>query len=304
MIDEDIYQDIRIQGKTVIKGRRECETRYRVLKNLLDRYDKYDSFSLLDFGANYGYFSWRIKEDYPNAEITLIDSRPLLKLLYESNKENGINLINKTMDLEAIEKFKEDHHYDIILLMSILHHFPEPESVLDTFKEMGEILITEIDYPTVPNFMNNQKEIYNLVQKENPIQINSWIDHDRPIYYINDNDGSIKGKVMSGSGLATKSFKILNNVFQWFNFPMYPGTLNVSLEKGLIFSPRFKVDSYIFTKIYLNGFPVFIIKDTNLNTSNKFLEIVSPFKLREKFDFEDGDDVIISFKKEDTQVIE
>jgi hypothetical protein len=303
VLEDDIYQDIRIYGQTVFNGRRNCETRYQVLQNFMERY-KNKKIKILDFGSNYGYFTWRLHEDYPKMELTAVDRRPMLRLLYELNNHENITIISNDMNLEMIKEHAQNHHYDIILLMSVVHHFENPEMVLDTFQQMGDVLIVEADYPDVPNFKGNQKYVYDHLITKNPIQLNTWIEHDRPIYYIANNETYLKGKVSSGSGLAQETFKFLNEIFDWIGVQEYPGTLNIELEKGITWDSFFNIGNHSFIQMFLNGLPVLAIKDVTLNPPNTFLELVSTHNLRERLKLKDGDEVVISFNSDNIQVIE
>jgi SAM-dependent methyltransferase len=299
-LDDFQYQDIRVNGKTISKGVRECESRYEALLPFLDRYKKRKTFTVLDFGANYGYFSWRIKEDFPNAEITMVDPRPLLKLLYDINNVKGIKLISQYLHDFQIQTLGE---FDLILLMSVLHHFDNPNSILDIFLEIGETLIIETDYSDIPNFTNRQKEIQDYLKTKNPIQINKWIAHDRPIYYLNKNERGIIGKVTSGQKIAQANIPHFNWIFDWFGIELFPGTLNIVLNKPINFESIFKINNYSFIQMYLNGFFVLAIKDTLLTPNYYYLEVVSPINLREKFNLEDEDEVLISFNTKQVKVI-
>ena len=303
-MDDFQYQDIRIYGETVSKGMRECESRYEAIKPFLERYNKKDPIKILDFGANYGYFTWRIKEDYPNAEITMVDGRQLLNLIYKINNLEGISLINRNMQLEEIRNFGKENHFDLILVMSILHHFSNPEETLDAFIDMADTIICEIDYPDHPNFTNLQERVHNHLMTKNPIQINNWISHDRPIYYLNKNEIGIPGRVISGGGLAQINIPYLYKILDWINIKLFPGTLNIWMTSGIDFDPLLKVSVYSLVRVYINGFPVLALKDTNLELSPNFAELVSTECLRKKFNLKDDDIVYISFEKHNVRVIE
>lgn len=293
----DIYQDIRVNGETVYHGRRECETRWRVLKPFMERFQHHDTFKVLDFGANYGYFSWRIHEDYPQAHITTIDSRPLLKVLYKINKPvNMLQLDN--MDTDMLREHAEDNRYDVILLMSILHHFDNYEEILEIFQSMSNHLIIEADYPNKPNFKDNQKEIHHHLMKYNPCQLNTWIGHDRPIYHLNQYETPIMGVVAAGQGKAQKSLKDLQHIFDWIDLQVYPGTLNLGLYYPLHINWTIKFDNYETYPLTLNGLPVLAIQDPRLPNPYR-LEIISRYKLRELFGLADNQTVIVGLDNRD-----
>lgn len=292
-MDTEIYQDIRIQGRTVWHGRRECETRWTVLQAFLERYKYKTNFKVLDFGANFGYFSWRIKEDYPHAEVDIVDSRPLLRVLDELNSYDGVTLY-ENMDTTALRSHAENHYYDLILAMSILHHFDNYDEILSIFKEMSDTIIIETDYPDTPNFKGNQKGVYEHLHKySNPIQLNTWLPHDRPIYYISKGETPIEGVVAAGQGKATVSLSNIKHLFDWIHLDIIPGTLNLGLFYPLHINWTIRVGAYEIYPLTLNGLPVFALQDPRLPNPYR-LELISPYHLRSLFNLNDNQSVILS----------
>lgn len=251
----------------------------------------------MDFGANYGYFSWRIKEEFPDAEIDMVDSREMLKLIYNINQPKDMAIF-ENMDTDMLKEHAENHRYDLILAMSILHHFDNYDEILSILQEMSDTVLLEVDYPDKPNFKGNHIEVYNHIMTKHPIKLNDWIKHDRPIYYLNKNEAPINGIVASGSGLAKQSVNVINSLFKWFGHEMYPGTLNLGLERPLYLNWRVLLDSYVISEMFLNGLPVFAIRDTNLDYNYNRLELLSPYCLRDLFNLKDNDPVIVSINVE------
>ncbi len=249
----------------------------------------------MDFGANYGYFSWRIKEDFPNAKITMVDSRPFLKFLFDLNEVEGATLYSEDMSLDRIKEFLKDKHFDLILLMNIIHHFENPEEVFDTFSESADTIILETAYKDQPLFTGLENRIQSHISLKHPIQINRWLEHERPIYYFNK-EKPIIARIESGGGTAKRNIERLNETFGWFGKEAYPGTLNLRLPTPIEYQPAFRIESYYFTRMYLNGLPVFAIRDENMNPPRTFLEIISEHNLRKKFSLKDGDEVFLSFE--------
>jgi hypothetical protein len=293
LIEKDTYQDIRIKGETVWKGRRECESRWKAIKPFLERYKNHKSFKILDFGANYGYFSWRIKEEFPHAEIDMVDSREMLKLIYNINQPENMAIF-ENMDTDTLKEHAETHHYDLILAMSILHHFDNYDEILSILQEMSDTVLLEIDYPDKPNFKGNQEDVFQHVMTKHPIKLNDWVAHDRPIYYLSKYEVPINGIVASGSGLAKQSVNVINSLFKWVGCEMYPGTLNIGIERGIYFNWRLHLDSYVVCEMFLFGLPVMMIRDTKLKYDPSRLELLSPHCLRDYFNLEDNSAVVLS----------
>jgi len=141
------YQDEWIRGKVAVKGERECEHRYSVIKSFLQQYRR--SFTVLDIGANIGYFSFRIAEDFPDAIVVAIEGNPrflkrLLEIGEKNNRDNVI-IIGKKLTVENISRLAELEHFDVVIGMSVIHHiYHDPIEGLNAFLNLGDNLILEL----------------------------------------------------------------------------------------------------------------------------------------------------------------
>lgn len=293
MITNNPYQDRISKEGIIIKGNRECSSRYKSILPILARYNKYAPLKILDFGANYGYFSLRLLNDFPFADITMVDYEPLLKEVYQENKVKNLHLINKFMDIEDIEELGKENQYDIILCMSVLHHFKEYKKVIDLFLKMGKIVIFEVGYPEEKPVSNQSrvKPIYDYLMTKQPIQVNQWIQHDRPIFYLNKDEICLKGVVRNGCGIAgKKTFKeIETQIVQRFNHKIYHGTLNITLDNPVTFKNESKLAVfYNIFPCFICGLPVWNIRPEVRNCPTPYMELMSPFKLRDFFNLEDN----------------
>ncbi|MBU9713327.1 class I SAM-dependent methyltransferase [Evansella tamaricis] len=88
------YQDVWIKGKVERKGYRDCENRYKAIKEQLHGLPQ--PFTVLDIGADMGYFSFRIAEDF-DAKVTLIEKNKKIKELVSANENPQIILIQKNI---------------------------------------------------------------------------------------------------------------------------------------------------------------------------------------------------------------
>jgi len=160
------YQDI-IKNGQVIKGVRECETRYQAIKPILERFNR--SFSVLDIGANLGYFSFRIAEDFPKSTITMIENLyadQLLNLCIENNKDNII-LLKKHLDSTVLKNLSSCEHFDVVLSLSVIHHINDTEETIKNIEDLGDLIIIE-----TPHYLDsgscgqkNLKQIYDHVEQ-------------------------------------------------------------------------------------------------------------------------------------------
>ena len=138
-----IYNDIRINGKTLSSGYRDSEKRYDEIFKFCKKFNR--PISVLDLGAAEGYFTFRLSEDFSGVFIA-VESNPQRKLLELCIKNNNQNilLLDKQMNLKHLKNLKEVQHFDIILALNVIHHFDEPfQYVLDTLISMCSFCFME-----------------------------------------------------------------------------------------------------------------------------------------------------------------
>jgi len=302
MITNNPYQDIIGKDGVIQKGNRECNSRYKAILPILARYNTYAPIRILDFGANYGYFSLRLLHDFPFADITMVDYEPELQKVYQEHKTNNLHLIHKFMELEDIEELAKNNKFDVVLALSVLHHFKEYQKVIDLFLEMGKIVIFEIGYPDEKPVSNQWrvKPIHDYLMGKQPIQVNNWLQHDRPIYYVNKDEYSLKGILRNGCGIASsKTFvEIEPQILHRFGYKMYPGTLNITLDNPVTFRKEEKLAQYYnLFPLFLFGFPVWNIRPDARECPTLNMELISPFRLRQFFNLEDGNTINIGINR-------
>jgi hypothetical protein len=139
------YQDIWVRGSLKSKGVREVESRYELIKSQAQKYER--PFTVLDIGANLGYFSIRLTEDFPNCTAIAIEGMygDWLKTILQENANNRIILLQKTFTLENLKSLADVEHFDLVLAMSVIHHIKGGFSeVLKTIRSLGTMTIAEI----------------------------------------------------------------------------------------------------------------------------------------------------------------
>lgn len=143
------YQDIWVKGKVRLSGIRECEQRYSILKKFCSQYKR--PFTVLDIGANLGYFSIRLTEDFDCTVIAVEGTYGnWLREILEENDNNRVVLLNRTFSLDDVKNLAAVEHFDLVLALSVIHHFPDGYfETLNAFRELGDHLIIEL-----PNEIN------------------------------------------------------------------------------------------------------------------------------------------------------
>lgn len=200
-----LYQDKWVKGQVIQKGQRECESRYEAIKQVCSQFTR--PFSVLDIGANAGYFSFRLATDFPNATVIMIegndDEAHLLDLCCQNNLPNIIYL-NKRLSLSELQDLADCEFFDVVLALSVIHHFDKfLNEALDVFTQLGDHLVLEI--PLAGEHAYNQSLI-NLeqinVEKYNPtllMETKSCVgDVNRPTYLIEHKKQRLNKSYLTG----------------------------------------------------------------------------------------------------------
>ncbi len=148
------YQDIIINNAVVKKAsgsHRDNETRYNIIKKVLNKYNR--PFDMLDIGASQGYYSFRTAHDYDcvcvmiegkNPEYPMVGEQ-LLDLCKANASLENIILLNKQVILEDLQKLGECEAFDVVLALNIIHWFGSRwKEVTDAILNIGYNIIVEI----------------------------------------------------------------------------------------------------------------------------------------------------------------
>jgi hypothetical protein len=156
---EVLYQDAWVCGKAVEKGGRECEFRYEAIRKVVKKLNR--PIKVLDIGANMGYFSFRLAEEFDGLFVMVEGSetvsRALLKLCKLNRNKKSI-LLKRSLTLECLKYLAKNETFDFVLALSIIHHFEEPyNEVFEVLRTLGSYLIFEP--PILEENTLNQKRI-------------------------------------------------------------------------------------------------------------------------------------------------
>jgi SAM-dependent methyltransferase len=136
------YQETWIKGcPTGEAFQRECASRYEPIKAVLGEYKR--PFSVFDFGANMGYFTFRIAEDFPQATVIAVDNRTELPELARVNGLNNVIVIPKRMDGGDLERLARCEAFDVVLALNVLHHMPDWRRAFKAFAGLAHKVIVE-----------------------------------------------------------------------------------------------------------------------------------------------------------------
>lgn len=172
------YQNIYINKNRSLIGVRECDSRYQLIKSFCLSLNR--DFSLLDIGANYGYFSIRLALDFPNSNFVLIEKDPIVanacKEICLLNKINNIIILNYEVNTTILQELEMAEHFNIVLALSIVHHFNQKiNTVIDQIKRIGEYTIFEL--PSKNEKACNQELINHIDVPDDLEKIGECISH-------------------------------------------------------------------------------------------------------------------------------
>jgi len=143
------YQDIWVRGKRESKGVRECESRYEMIADIAGLFDR--PFTVLDIGANLGYFSLRLAEDFDCTVLALEGHySSWLRDVLNKNGNDRVIAVSRTATLDDLRTLADVEHFDLTLALSVTHHVGASYSdVLKQVRRMGMATILEL--PTERN---------------------------------------------------------------------------------------------------------------------------------------------------------
>lgn len=177
------YQPHWVKGKIIKDGLRQSSDRYEAIKKFCSSYNR--PFSVLDIGANFGYFSFRLASDF-DCHVTMVEKDPkcskkLQELCIENDLEN-VCLLKHKFSVESLKALARVERFDVILAMSVVHYFPDANEIMDIMKSMCDNLLVEL--PTEKDAANPDV-VKKIVVPKNAVLLGEFPTHinsHRPFY--------------------------------------------------------------------------------------------------------------------------
>lgn len=138
-----IYQDVVLDGVTVRRGVRDCETRWRAIAPHLP-----ESGTLLDVGANFGWFCLRWCAEGENRVAAALEadlrSAAVQRYALASHAHRRIALLTAKACTSTIERFAAaEQRFDAVLCLSVLHWIPDHRSMLAALGRIADRIFVE-----------------------------------------------------------------------------------------------------------------------------------------------------------------
>lgn len=163
---------------------RSCEDRYAPIKALASRFKR--KFSVLDVGANYGWFGFKLMSEF-DCCVTMVDDKPIGDLIAQ-HAPDRTTWISSHLTGHELKRWSKSEHFDIVLGLSVLHHIEDFEEALDGLLNLGSHVFIEIPGEGDVNAANKERHnaIRWLLADYEPV---AWFDSHvskarRPMYCI------------------------------------------------------------------------------------------------------------------------
>ncbi|MBF9020231.1 hypothetical protein HKCCA1058_05910 [Rhodobacterales bacterium HKCCA1058] len=196
----EVYQPITLGQTVIAAGKRDnAYERYNAIK----QYFK-DGQTILDVGSNAGFFSIELAKDFPNSLIVSVEGNihyaKIQRELIIDQKINNIVLVNSYLDIDWIERARDACvFFDNILLLSVIHHFPDPKNVMRKLSSISRAMLMEMPDPNEKNvcgkhrikdldfdFISDLKKNFQELDYKSEVHTDESIR--RNYYYVNDNE--------------------------------------------------------------------------------------------------------------------
>lgn len=213
------YQDRWVRGKVVETGDRECETRWHAIRDfVLSDYER--PFTMLEIGADLGYFSLRAAAEFGCVAVA-IDGGPQLTQSFKRNDLDGTIALRHRLSVEDLLTLGACEHFDVVLALNVLHHFPDPGPVLDAVLRLGDE--TVIETPPAEDLgacgQGVIAALAEMVESEDPLEIARTPSHtteglDRPMFLLETPKKSISRSYFNSPSVVPLSPVYIDSTYK------------------------------------------------------------------------------------------
>lgn len=286
------YQPTWRDGTETSPGTRDTETRYNTIHAYLSRLTARlkRPITVLDLGANTGYFSIRISEDF-RALITAVDTLPALKKI--EAQSDRITVKQTTIDRWNLPAFPR---HDVVLCLSFLHHLPDWRESFPLIRRLAKhAVIVEVPHPDeqlkyVPA-KNQLGELYAVVNAQTvsalgTAQATRQPELSRLVSLVSP---LLVGRVFSGGGNHARTQERHSGRFaETLGYTPYPGSLNVRLPHPVDFGPPHLTvtakHTYNIWKARIRDVktPIHLMSPPSARSWPDTIEVLAPVRLRDQ----------------------
>lgn len=141
-----VYQDVVVDGRTVLRGQRDCEGRWALLEPHLPA-----SGTVLDVGSNFGWFGLQLCQTRPECVVVSVEaderSAAVQRQVLASHHHARIALITRRAGTRLARQWaRAGQRFDAALLLAVLHWIPDHRAFLANLGPLtGRLLIEQPD---------------------------------------------------------------------------------------------------------------------------------------------------------------
>ncbi len=184
------YQETWIDGRADAGHpfQRHCDERYAPIRDFLGQYRR--PFSVFDLGANMGYFSFRIAEDFDAVCVMADDKAELPELCRQNAAGRKTILLHRRMPANVLAGLAACEHFDVVLALNVLHHMADWRVAAEALVRLGDHLIVETPGRGDTNAANSERHgpILDFLSLYKPDHLGAFASHttdgDRPLMRI------------------------------------------------------------------------------------------------------------------------
>jgi len=289
-------------------GERLCVDRYEPIATILGRL--VGPFTVLDLGANAGWFTARLADDF-GCHVTAVDDHPDLPAVV-SGRAGRVRVERRRVTAGHLRKMAR---YDVVLALSVLHHMPDWREALDVIRRCRRVAIIEVPDPseTWMRYALARRELAEIHEAVASVGElvgqferigRDGLTYMRPMYAVPPSPGgSVKltGTVFGGSGTCSRKLTPTlhgRGLYRQLGYQPFPGSLNLRLERPVDLGPpvvnwpglvRGRSRPYWFWPASATGVPCHAMDPAGRGHGPDSLEVVAPVKLRDALGLADGD---------------
>lgn len=260
------------------------------------------AFTALDLGAAEGYFTVRIAEDF-RSYVTAVDDNPRLPEL-DCGPNGAVHVLNRRVTAGYLAAIPRD---DVVLALSVLHHFQDWRAVLRWVVACREFALIEVPHPgerwmRVAAARHELREIHDTVAAlpgavriaEHERVGRDGSRHARPMFRVPGTVRGLRGIVFAGSGSCSRKLpEFGNGLAARLGYVPFWGSLNLKLDSAAALGEPVvnwvgrnrsgRTRDYQFWDAWLAGneVPVHVMVPGRRGHGRDCVELVSPVKLRD-----------------------
>jgi hypothetical protein len=121
-------------------SQRRCDDRYAPIRELASKFKR--PFSVLDVGANFGWFSFKLMSEFDCCAV-MVDDKPIGDLIQKHAPDRSVWL-NTHLTGHELRRLSKSEHFDIVLGLSVLHHIEDYKEAFEGLTKLGSYVFIEL----------------------------------------------------------------------------------------------------------------------------------------------------------------